>query len=45
MINENQLTSFKASKMHEFKMPNTGNSSYFLGMKFVSSRKGIFLNL
>lgn len=45
MINENELTSFKASKIHEFKMSNIGNSSYFLGMKFVNSRKGIFLHL
>lgn len=42
--NEKEISDFKRSMMVEFEMSDLGKLSYFLGMEFSTTRRGIFLH-
>ncbi|GAU44851.1 hypothetical protein TSUD_112250 [Trifolium subterraneum] len=42
--NEKEILKFKTSLMQEFEMSDLGNLSYFLGMEFKHTKKGVFLH-
>jgi hypothetical protein len=42
--NEKEIRKFKSSLMQEFEMSDLGNLSYFLGMEFKHTDRGVFLH-
>lgn len=40
---EEEISHFKQSMMSEFEMTDLGKLNYFLGMEFLSTKKGIFM--
>ncbi|GAU25658.1 hypothetical protein TSUD_265850 [Trifolium subterraneum] len=42
--NEKEILKFKTNLMQEFEMSDLGNLSYFLGMEFKHTKKGVFLH-
>lgn len=42
--NETEIVEFKARMMEEFEISDLGVLSYLLGIQFVETRNGIFMN-